>query len=594
MSKNRVSSLLGVVCSAFTALLGTMHWNSPPWVAYLKDKARTSPLTFWGSALLCISALIAAGVTASWYHNLPKPLYTTAAITLPAITPNEETLVPNPLLINFGVKNKGFIAKSVAPINKIGKPVTEGLEISPKIAGQWVWNSDSQLAFTPEADWPANQQFTIDFAPSFFAANANMEKHRVSFSTYPFQANITELKLYQDPVKSQVRNVVATIAFNYPVDSESLEKNTSLAFEGLKKDTVDSKAQPLAFSYTFDKNKRIAYLHSDTVNITKIARLVRLALGKDVLSSTKSGYLKEQVSKNLTIPDASTMLKVVSASATILRNDKDRPEQVLTIETSLGINEGDFNQSVRMYLLPKDYPATAAEPARTNYTWQNPGEVTDAMLALATPLSKQSIPTEYNYSTLHSFKLAVQTPRYIYIKIDKGLKGLGDFTLTNSFAAVIPAPELPKEISFLHQGSLLALGGEKKLSVLIRGLPAVKFDFARVLPANVNQLVTQTQGDFNNPFFINPSFNQQNISQIFSDIQQFDSSDLTKQQYTALDLSKYLNLDANISGPQGLFLLQATGWDVRTNSPLDAKASRLILLTDLGLLQEARRLPIVQ
>lgn len=589
MSKNRLSSLLGVVCSVFTALLGTMHWKSPPWVAYMNDKAKTSPVRFWGSALLCISAFVAMGVAASWYHNLPKPLYTTAAITLPATTPNEETLVPNPLLINFGVNNNGFIAKSVAPINKIGKPITEGLEISPKIAGQWVWNSDSQLAFNPEADWPANQQFTIDFTPGFFAANANMERHRVAFTTYPFQANITELKLYQDPVNSQVRNVVATIAFNYPVDPESLEKNTSLAFEAFKKDTLDSKTQPIAFSYTFDKNKRIAYLHSDTINITKIARFVRLTLAKEVRSSTKSGYLKEQLSKNVLIPDASTMLKVVSASATILRNDKDRPEQVLTIETSLGINESDFNQSVRMYLLPKDYPATAAEPARHNYAWQNPGEVTDAMLALATPLSKQSIPTEYNYSTLHSFKLAVQTPRYIYIKIDKGLKGLGDFTLTNSFAAVIPAPELPKEISFLHQGSLLALGGEKKLSVLIRGLPAVKFDFARVLPANVNQLVTQTQGDFNNPFFINPSFNQQNISQIFSDIQPFDGSDLTKQQYTALDLSKYLKTDANVSGPQGLFLLQATGWDIPTNSPLDARASRLILLTDLGLLVKDNR-----
>jgi len=65
---------------------------------------------------------------------------------------------------------------------------------------------------------------------------------------------------------------------------------------------------------------------------------------------------------------------------------------------------------------------------------------------------------------------------------------------------------------------------------------------------------------------------------------QFDSSDLTKQQYTALDLSKYLNVDANTSGPQGLFLLQATGWDVANKSPLDVKASRLILITDLGMM----------
>lgn len=115
-------------------------------------------------------------------------------------------------------------------------------------------------------------------------------------------------------------------------------------------------------------------------------------------------------------------------------------------------------------------------------------------------------------------------------------------------------------------------------------MPAVKFDFARVLPENINQLVTQTQGDFNNPFFINPSFNQQNISQISSEIQEFNVSDVTKQQYTALDFSKYLTMNTNSMGPQGLFLLQATGWDVANNSPLDVKASRMILITDLALL----------
>src|SRR5690606_9547155 len=34
---------------------------------------------------------------------------------------------------------------------------------------------------------------------------------------------------------------------------------------------------------------------------------------------------------------------------------------------------------------------------------------------------------------------------------------------------------------------------------------------------------------------------------------------------------------------QGLFLLQATGWDVANQYALDVKASRLILITDLGM-----------
>ncbi|WP_082650292.1 alpha-2-macroglobulin family protein, partial [Legionella hackeliae] len=187
------------------------------------------------------------------------------------------------------------------------------------------------------------------------------------------------------------------------------------------------------------------------------------------------------------------------------------------------------------------------------------------------------------------YKFNAQSPRYIYLKMDKGTRGFGDFVLNNDYATIIKVPEYPKEISFLHKGALLALNSEKKLSVLIRGLPAVKFNFARVLPSNVNQLVTQTQGDFNNPYFINQSFNQQNISQIFSEIQQFDASDLTKQQYTALDFAKYLAATTNTAGPQGLFLLEATGWDLQNNSPLDAKTSRLVLITDLGLVVKDNR-----
>lgn len=582
MNKNPISSILKVIGSAFTSVFGKINWNRPPWLTNLHQKAQQSPKTFWGSAVLIIALIFAGAYGAHWYNNLPQPVYVTASITAPDITANEETLVPNNLIIDFGIKTNEFTTQSVAPINLIGKTVTEGIEISPKMSGEWSWNSDSQLIFVPSEDWPANQKYTIHFSKEFFTPTAKMGSYDFSFSTKPFEASISDFRFYQDPVNSENRNAVATIQFNFPVNPQSLEKNTSLVFHSQQQNSKET--ENVKFIYTYDEHKRIAYLHSDNIKIKQIARLLVLTLGKNIHSSTDSTDLGTNLSQNLLIPDASNFMKVLSTSASIIRNDKDRPEQILTVETSLGVNETDFNKSVHVYLLPQDYPATSIEGAKTNYQWQNPGEITNNILALATPLSKVAIPAEQNYSTLHSFKFAAQTPRYIYIKIDKGMKGFGDFNLNTDYAAVIPVPEYPKEISFLHKGSLLALSGEKKLSVLIRGVPAVKFDFARVLPGNINQLVTQTQGDFNNPYFINPTFNQQNISQIFSDIQQFDSSDLTKQQYTALDLSKYLTVDANSSGPQGLFLLQATGWDVPNKYALDVKASRLILITDMGMI----------
>ncbi|AUH73038.1 alpha-2-macroglobulin family protein [Legionella sainthelensi] len=574
-------SPLSLILNAFSSVFGKLNWRSPPWMNYLCTKSKSSPKMFWGSSFVLILILIAAGYTVHWYKNLPKPIYTTAQITVPDITPNtEEQLVPNNLIIDFGIKNNGFINQSVAPLSEIGKTVTHGIEMTPNLPGTWTWNTDSQLVFTPSEDWPAGQKFTIHFSSDFFTTNANMERYDYSFRTNPFQGTITEFKLYQDPVHAEIRNAVATIEFNYPVNPKTLEKNTSLMYQA----QPGSTAAKQSFTLTYDKNKRVAYLHSETIKIDNMARYLRLTLNKEITSSTDSAHLQHELTQNLLIPSAQDFLKIISASASIVRNDKDRPEQVLTVETSLGINESEFNKSVHIFLLPKDKPATVAEEAKENYEWQNPGEVTQTVLSLATPLNREALPTEQNYSTLHSFKFKAETPRYIYIKIDRGMQGFGNFTLGNEYAAIIPVPTIPKEISFLHKGSLLALSSEKKLSVLVRGVPAVKFDFARVLPENVNQLITQTQGDFNNPYFINPTFNQQNISQISSEIQEFDASDLAKQQYTALDFNKYLTMSTNTMGPQGLFLLQATGWDVANKTALDVKASRMILITDLALL----------
>ncbi|CAM2870256.1 alpha-2-macroglobulin [Legionella worsleiensis] len=584
MNKKPINSIVRFIASIFTSLFGTLNWNSPPWLLKIRQKKQKSPKVFWGLTLILITGICAVCYANYWYKTQFQPIYTSASIKTPDISKKENDFIPENLIIDFGIRTNAFNFQSVAPINMIGKTVTEGITINPAIAGEWMWESDSQLIFKPSQDWPAGQEYTIHFAQTFFAPGTKMEHYDVSFSTKPFAATLSDLRLYQDPVNSEHRTIEATVQFNFPVNPETLEKNTSVILQDTQQGTAQSVGRPIKFTYTLDEDKRTAYLHSEFIKIKKNTQLVQIILDKKIASSTNSAIIGTQLEYSLVIPDTSNFLKVLTASAEIIKNQQDKAEQVLTIETSLGVNEHEFNKSVHIYLLPLDRPANAIESAKTNYYWQNPGEVTPDILALATPLTKEAIPAEHNYSTLHSFKFVAQPTRFIYIKIDKGMKGFGDFTLKYDYTAVIPVPSFPKEISFLHKGSLLALSGEKKLSVLVRGVTAVKFDFARVLPDNINQLVTQTQGDFNNPYFINPNFSEQNISQIFSETQHFYSTDPSKQEYTALDLSKYLSFDTDTSGPKGLFLLKATEWNTTYNYALDANASRLILITDMGMI----------
>ncbi len=509
-----------------------------------------------------------------------------AHITAPHLTPVAKTLIPDHLTIDFGVFNKQgyFNRRSVAPLNLIGKEMTKGITITPEAGGKWTWESDSHLVFTPANDWPAEQTYDIHFAKDFFTSGTKMASLRASFSTLPFATSINEFKFYQDPVNPTLRQAVATIHFTFPVDPSSLENHVSLQWQALKNDKPDDAKQSIKFTITFDEHKRIAYITSEPLMLPQTGRYLELTLAKGIKAMTGSAATTQETQGKVLIPDASSYFKVTNLASSIVRNQQDRPEQVLTLETSLGVTENEVNKSIHAYLLPQDYPATAYEETKPHYAWQNPGEVTATVLALAKPLALQALPTDRDYATLHSYQYHALSPSYIYVKLDKGMRGFGDFVLANDYAAILPVPAYPQEISLLHKGALLALGTEEKLSVLVRGLAAVKFKMARILPDDVNHLITQTSGDFSNPYFINPSFNQDNISDIFSQIETFDATDPAKEQYTALDLNKYLLATNKSGGSLGLFLLQAQGWDPVKKSLLAVQTNRLILMTDLGLI----------
>ncbi|MHB1220650.1 MAG: alpha-2-macroglobulin family protein [Gammaproteobacteria bacterium] len=565
----------------FAALFGDVSWKAPEWLRHLGQTATIKPKAFWGGIIAVILFLSLSIYGYLWYQAQPQPERVIAQVIPPKLTPNEHELVPDNVGIEFGIPANGELSsRAVAPLSMVGKTVTDGISMSPAMPGTWVWASDHHLTFTPDEDWPAGQTYTVKFDKRFFATGAKMASWSATFTTLPFQGVISQFKFYQDPLNPQVRQAIATIDFSYPVDTQSLDDRITLAYEGSGLLGSDS----VKYTIKYDEHKRSAYLRSEALQLPKSERYLDLILAKGIKPLAGPSKTLELIKANVLIPDAGSYFKVSRATAAIVRNLQDRPEQVLAIETTVGVQQATLDKALHIYVLPKDHPGSSGEAAKENYAWQDPGEVTPAILALAKPLDIKTIPATRDYATLHSYQFAAATPSYLYIKIDKGITGFGDFALSNDYTAVIAVPDYPQEIAFLHKGALLALGTEEKLSVLVRGLGAVKFDIARVLPDDVNHLITQTSGDFSNPYFIDPSFNQNNISEIFSDIQNFDASDLAKAQYTALDLKKYINNKPNNGGVLGLFLLQAHGWDAERKLPLDTQANRLILITDLGLI----------
>lgn len=521
----------------------------------------------------------------------------TAEILLPNIVPlpdytqedrdNNFQLPINPLTITFGAP--------VAPLQFIGKNITTGINLSPTTVGIWRWEDEKTLTFTPQQDWAAGEKFNLNCDKNVFTAAAKLATRSFTFTTQPLTIECKEFKFYQDPTDPKMRAAIATLEANYPLNTSSLEKNINL----VQKSKEGEKA--LSFTITYDRYKRTAYIRSEPLTVTANAYYVHLKINKNI-APLNGNSTTTTLEKSLLIPDASTFFKVSSTNATIVRNMQDRPEQVLNVETSAGVTAAELNRAIHAYLLPAP---TEKQP------WSAVGEVTPKVLELATPITLEPIPSEHDFAMLHSYKVKLAPTNndngkqnnydsygkgsegnfYLYLSIDKGMKSYDGFALTALYKNIVTIPPSPKEISFLHPGAILAKDGEKKISVLTRGVPAVKAKISRLLPNTINLLITQTSENFSNPEFINKfTFNDSNISAVFSTLEQINNSDPSKNQYLALDLEKYLATNKTSSSSnapanfRGLFLLQLQGWDEEKNEALNVSNQRLILVTDLGLI----------
>ena len=87
------------------------------------------------------------------------------------------------------------------------------------------------------------------------------------------------------------------------------------------------------------------------------------------------------------------------------------------------------------------------------------------------------------------------------MQVDKGLKSSGGYVLGERDQRVIQVPPFPSELRILSRGALLAMSGEKKVAVLVRDLPGVRVEVGRVLPGQLQHLVSQAGGNFSTPDF---------------------------------------------------------------------------------------------
>ena len=592
------------------AIFGQVDWHAPPWVKWSSAQLQAATRAALArtrqqprqTAFVATAALVLLGGaygTWRWYQSLPKPVETQFSVTPPEATcydcePPEK---PNPLLLTF--------ESSAAPLAQTGKdlePQTDTVRIEPAVKGTWHWDNDRVLRFQPAADWPIGTRFNVSLAHrGFVASHVHLKDYGFTFNSPAFQARLGDTEFHQDPVVASDKKVVVTVTFTHPVDPESFEKRVSLTLFERVTDTMEQERSKTPFTVIYDKLHLNAYIHSAQLAVPEKTGRLAIRIEPGVHAARGGNNTDSKLETSVSVPGLYS-LGVSHLDLQVARDERDEPSQVLVIAMNHSVLERDMPQNVHAWLLPARHPDPKQQEQFERhhqgkpYAWSET-RVNNDILAMSKPLALTQTPGELEHYEMHSFRHEAEPGEYLYIKVDKGLRSFGGYVLGDSFEGVYRVPAYPSELHIAQHGSLLSLSGAKALTVLTRGVPALHVEVGRLLPLQIQHLVSQTQGSFGTPVFKSFSFDDADITERFTDTISLPTLKPGTAQYTALQLARYLSHDA--TDQRGIFFIRVQAWDTVKNRPLPAAAirsgwndsqdqpltdTRLIVLTDIGLL----------
>ena len=567
MANSRRSAVVRMSANAWKAwarcaqaVFGAWAWEAPRWYSRARGAiANVQPRTM-GVVSIGILMLAAGGYGSwRWYQLLPKPEFAAFSVTAPARTRiEEENAKPDPLTVRFD--------RSVAALALAGKPLPNGVRLAPGLEGAWRWLDDRVLEFRPKQDWPIGQSYKVTLDKAVLAPQVRLEKYGFEFSTASFAARIGGARFYQDPVDPGVKMGVFDVQFTHPVDPAEFERRVEVRLAGQKEGVLGVGRETTPFTVVYDKLKLVASIHSGNLAVPRNPTTLEVHIDAGVRAARGGNPTPVPLTAGASVPSLYS-LTVAGAVPLVVSNQRNEPEQVLMVNLSAAAGERDVAQAVKAWILPTVRPAHDGDAAAGNedapYRWYNPQEVTDAVLNAAAPLTLEPIAAEREFVESHDFRYHADVGRFMLVQVDKTLRSFGGYLSPRTERFIVAVPPFPPELKILSQGSLLALSGEHKVAALVRDLPGVRIDIARLLPAQLQHLVSQSNGDFSNPGFYG-GLGPDNLTERF--VRKIPLGSLAHGQahYESIDLGDYLHSGAEEK--RGIFLLTVQGYDPRAEA----------------------------
>ena len=571
-----------------TTVFGRWRWQPPVWIALTSAQIRRG-WQFVAAKRTRLAAFVVVLLTASgafaWYATRPTPQYVTFVVNPPGLTEYNEKGIASikPLTIVF--------SESSARLADLQKRVTTGIETTPAIDGTWFWTTDTQLSFTPRNDWPVDGAFTVRFARrGFFAPQVLLEDYELTFNSQPFAAQIAESIFYQDPRDPNLKKLVATVKFTHPVDADDFERRVSLAvardaeYLGL---TPDSRH----FTIAYDKFRLAAFIHSAALAMPRDDTPMTLNVDTGVRAERGGNPTNTKLQAVVTIPGR-TSLRFADARMTVVDNARYEPEQILLLGSSSPVAERAFGGLVTARVLPVRHPRQPREDTRP-HDWREDPEIGADILSASDPVALSYVASDDNANTSHGFKFRAPVGRYVHVTVKDGVQGIGGYISGKPFVGVVRVSPYNRMLTFLGQGALLSLSGDRKVGFLSRDVERVDVEIGRVLPNQLQHLAPQMY-DFSRPAVYGNL--EDTLVERFTMVRDYSGKAPGKPTYDSIDVGEYLQ--DRTQSRRGLFLLHLRAQGVlRSADPDDdysdgedfedrgderVEDTRLILVTDLG------------
>jgi alpha-2-macroglobulin len=589
------------------ALFGQFQYQPPPWMLGVgrvaDDQVRKHPgcLAF---AIVLTGAMYVIVPQVRQYREAhrPRPQVRTevrvakGVLQMPGVTPIiKDKLQPQPLSVQFNV--------SMAKLDAVGK-LAAGVSLSPAHAGVWKWSTDKLLVFTPGKDWPAGQEFTVKLDPTQLPKEVELKQATWKGRTPSLQLTLTGSEFAIDPRDPSLQNVVVGFSSTHPLDRAQVEQLVSLEVVGGAK-IFDWKGQKpdALFTVTEGKFQREFWIRTARIQVPEKEDFVKVTLHKELVSTLGGGSLVADLISKVRVPDVESGFKITEANTEILKTEDGEPEQFLFINTEGYVTTENLLKHLGVWQEPEGF---VIKDARGIEVTPGVNDVTADVLKKYASVSLKPVELELSddhpATTRHAFKFLTERQGRLFLRITKGVEALGGFRLGTEYRSFEDTPDFPKEVQLLGKGGILALNGERKLSLQSRGVPFLRVDMARVPARQVNHLVVMTEGDFANPYFtMGDNFDESNIAHFLRRVQPVAMKNEYQACYSMLDFASALQApdSSDADASRGLFFLTAEGVEPVENSKKrmegdeveddwqvmdQATTKRFVLVTDLGLM----------